>query len=352
MNLAVLAASLGMDVSEPAFWMPLLLFAVWAVIFLAGVIQGGLELGMGVLLLASSVRAQFQILDVLKQWRYAFLAWLSIGMLLAALAFPSAWGALLVPLKMPLLLLLGGMTLRQLALERWLRVDTGRQLFWSRVVGAGALLAILGQGMAVGLFAVQFEQSWAAWWVVAFMSVGLVATYCALAMTWLTQGVQGLLQRRIARWARILLRWSVAGVVAVSMALAIDNPGVLFRWGEGGALLTALVFWGCLLLAVILLEMLLRRVSRLPARWKRLPFLLEAAWIVAVLGGLFYSVFPYLVLDEITLWDASADVDALRSIACIGVVGIILAGIIYVVRWLDQLRRNGAATRAADRDQA
>ena len=35
-------------------------------------------------------------------------------------------------------------------------------------------------------------------------------------------------------------------------------------------------------------------------------------FVLIVLGGLAYSFFPYLVLDEITLWDAAAPVATLR----------------------------------------
>jgi cytochrome d ubiquinol oxidase subunit II len=58
--------------------------------------------------------------------------------------------------------------------------------------------------------------------------------------------------------------------------------------------------------------MTLQRMISQSYRASALPYALVLVIVLIVLGGLAYSFFPYLVLDEITLWDAAAPVATLR----------------------------------------
>jgi cytochrome d ubiquinol oxidase subunit II len=52
------------------------------------------------------------------------------------------------------------------------------------------------------------------------------------------------------------------------------------------------------------------------------------------LCGLGYSFFPYLVLDDITIWDAAASVDSLRLVLAAAVVALPVALIFNIwVYW-------------------
>jgi len=55
---------------------------------------------------------------------------------------------------------------------------------------------------------------------------------------------------------------------------------------------------------------------------------------LVTLGGLGYSFFPYLVLDNITIWDAAASVSSLRLILSATVIALPVALIFNIwVYW-------------------
>lgn len=62
------------------------------------------------------------------------------------------------------------------------------------------------------------------------------------------------------------------------------------------------------------IEMSLQRMINSSYRTTTLPFLLTLFVMVSVMAGLAFSFFPYLILDEMTIWDAAAGVPALSLI--------------------------------------
>src|SRR5690606_37458959 len=132
--------------------------------------------------------------------------------------------------------------------------------------------------------------------------------------SWLIMRVAGELRARAIMWGRRAVRWSAAGAVAVSVVLAFANPAVLLKWSDGLNWQTVVVIWGVLLLCFVSVEMCLQRMISSSYHTSALPFFMTLLVFMIVLGGLGYSFFPYLVLDEVTLWDAAASVDAMTLI--------------------------------------
>jgi cytochrome d ubiquinol oxidase subunit II len=71
--------------------------------------------------------------------------------------------------------------------------------------------------------------------------------------------------------------------------------------------------------------MTLQRLMNRSYRASAAPFALVLLIFLVVLGGLAYSFFPYLVLDEVTLWDAAAPVATLRLALSATVVALPVA---------------------------
>jgi len=117
---------------------------------------------------------------------------------------------------------------------------------------------------------------------------------------------------RAVGWARRTLRWGAVGAVGVSVVLDFSNAGVFLKWGDGSHWLAVGLVWSTLLACFVLTEMTLQRMISQSYRASALPYALVLVIVLIVLGGLAYSFFPYLVLDEITLWDAAAPVATLR----------------------------------------
>ncbi|HEX2519889.1 MAG TPA: cytochrome d ubiquinol oxidase subunit II, partial [Castellaniella sp.] len=97
------------------------------------------------------------------------------------------------------------------------------------------------------------------------------------------------------------------------------------KWGDGEHWRAVGFVWGTLLLCFVLTEMTLQRLMNRSYRASAAPFALVLLIFLVVLGGLAYSFFPYLVLDEVTLWDAAAPVATLRLALSATVVALPVA---------------------------
>jgi cytochrome d ubiquinol oxidase subunit II len=64
----------------------------------------------------------------------------------------------------------------------------------------------------------------------------------------------------------------------------------------------------------VVAEESLRRLARGAAHADWLPFACAVGIFVAAFAGLAYSLYPYVVIDRITLWDAAAHPTALRFV--------------------------------------
>src|SRR5690606_19427221 len=92
--------------------------------------------------------------------------------------------------------------------------------------------------------------------------------------------------------------------------------------------------WGLLLLCFVSIEMCLQRMINSSYRTTALPFAMTLMIFLIVLGGLGYSFFPYLVLDDITIWDAAASADSLQLILSATVIALPVAVIFNIwVYW-------------------
>jgi len=110
----------------------------------------------------------------------------------------------------------------------------------------------------------------------------------------------------------------VAGAIGVCAVLGLSNPAILLRWGDDVSWPGVAALWLGMLICVVAIEVALRR--RRGDRASALPFVLTLLMFLAVLGGLFYSVFPDFVLDAVTLWHGAASVDTLRLVLSVFLV--------------------------------
>ena len=116
------------------------------------------------------------------------------------------------------------------------------------------------------------------------------------------------------------------------MVLAFANTGVFLKWSIGPDRDIVLGLWMAMLLCFVVIEMCLQRMITHSYRTTALPFALTLLIFILMLGGLGYSFFPYLVLDNITIWDAAASVSALQLI--LTAAGIALPVVLIFNIWV------------------
>ncbi len=304
--------------------LPVIFMALMGVSMLIYVISDGYDLGVGMLMhRATDAEKDMMIASIGPFWD-ANETWLVLGVGILLVAFPKAHGLVLGELYLPVTLMLIGLTLRGVAFDFRVKAKDTHKQTWDRLFFAGSTLAAVSQGWMLGRYVSGFGTGWNYPLFAAAIALALPMAYVLVGAAWLVMKTEGELQQRAVGWARTAWAPMVAGLVLISMATPWVSATVRERWfalPEIIALMAIPLMTGASLLAVLAV---LRTRQVLGALcW--LPFVLLI--LVFVLGflGLAYSIYPYVVLDQLTLWQAANSTAALKVIlvgACISVPAI------------------------------
>lgn len=329
-----LTGALGLSMHDASFWMPLAMVALLFAIVVAGVVLDGFDIGVGCLLPFAPADLQRRMLSLLSPWRDANEFWLFLGLGLLVSAFPHAAGPIMGALYLPLSVLALGVLLRSASFELRLRAPKQWQRFWAIGFAIGSWLTALSHGLILSKVATSYASG------AVYAALGVFFAFCALAAygllgsTWLIMRETGELRARAVLWSSRRVRWVAAGVVAVSLILVLANTGVFLKWGALPDRLAVATVWGVLLVCFIALEMMLQRMLHSSPRTTAAPFLLVLLIFFIVLSGLAYSFFPYLILDDVTIWDAVTSMPSLQFVLSATIVALPVAIIFNVsVYW-------------------
>jgi len=305
--------------------LPVIFMVLMGVSMLVYVISDGYDLGVGMLMHRASPAEKDLLVASIGPYWDANETWLVLGVGILLVAFPKAHGLVLGELYLPVALMLVGLTLRGVAFDFRVKARDTHKTTWDRLFFAGSMLASVAQGWMLGRYVSGFGSGWNYPLFAAAIAVALPMAYVLMGAAWLIMKTEGELQERAVEWARIAWAPMVGGLVLISMATPWVSATVRGRWfalPEVIALLAIPLTTGISLLA---LRALLRtRHVRGPLCW--LPFALLV--LVFVLGflGLAYSIYPYVVLDQLTIWQAASSPEALKVIligVCISVPAIV-----------------------------
>ncbi|MFT3956851.1 MAG: cytochrome d ubiquinol oxidase subunit II [Piscinibacter sp.] len=305
--------------------LPVVFMALMGLAMLVYVISDGYDLGVGMLMhRATEAEKDVMIASIGPFWD-ANETWLVLGVGILLVAFPKAHGLVLTELYLPVTLMLVGLILRGVAFDFRVKAKAARKPMWDRLFFAGSLLASICQGWMLGRYVSGFGSGWNYPLFAAAIAVALPMAYVLLGAAWLIMKTEGELQQRAVRWAKIAWAPMVGGLVLISMATPWISHTVRVRWfvlPELIALSAIPLMTAVLLLAVRTL--LNSRIVRGSASWA--PFVLLIAVFVLGFLGLAYSLYPWVVIDRLTIWQAASSPAALKVIlfgVCISVPAIV-----------------------------
>jgi len=289
------------------------LAVVWAFIIAFAVfvyvVMDGFDLGLGILFPLFPEKADRDIImnSVAPVWD-GNETWLVLGGGGLMAAFPLAYAVLMPALYTPMIAMLVGLIFRGVAFEfRW-RSRRERNL-WDLAFTGGSLLAALAQGIALGAILqgvhVEGRQYAGGWWdwltpFSILTGASVVTGYALLGATWLILKTEGSLRDKAYQMSWVLLGGMLAAIGAVSMAtpfLHIQYTQRWFTWPN--IVLTAPVP-----IAVAGVTALLLR--SLANKYDYQPFLLSLLLFLLSYAGLGISMYPYIVPQKITIWQAAA----------------------------------------------
>ena len=307
------------DLTQPAGWLPLVFALVMALAMLAYVILDGYDLGVGVLLRRADDEAQkdSMIASIGPFWD-ANETWLVLGVGVLLVAFPMAHGVILGSLYLPVALMLMALTLRGVAFDFRVKAHAQHKPLWDRAFYTGSLLAGWSQGFMLGGLITGFKADLWSQLFSALIGLCLVAAYCLLGAGWLIMKTEGVLQLKAVHWARASLWLTAAGVLAISLATPWVSQRIFEKWFSFPNLVMLLPIP---LMTVVLFGIMARSLKRMPTRLAQnneygaaVPFACTVGVFLLAFYGLAYSLFPWLVVDRITVWQAASAPEALQVI--------------------------------------
>ena len=309
--------------------LPVIFMALMGVAMLIYVVSDGYDLGVGMLMpLASDAEKDVLIASIGPFWD-ANETWLVLGIGILLIAFPKAHGVVLTALYLPVALMLIGLTLRGVAFDFRVKARATHKSTWDRLFFVGSLLASVSQGWMLGRYVSGFGEGWNYPVFAGAIALALPAAYVLLGAAWLVMKTEGDLQARAIGWARRAFVPVLAGLVLISAATPWISATVRARWFALPELIALSAIPLTTAVALYAVWRLLRSDEvRGALCW--LPFVLLIGVFVLGFLGLAYSIYPFVVIDRLTLWQAASSPGALKFIL-VGVVISVPAIIGYTV---------------------
>jgi cytochrome d ubiquinol oxidase subunit II len=304
--------------------LPVIFMALMGVAMLIYVVSDGYDLGVGMLMPRATPAQKDVLIASIGPFWDANETWLVLGIGILLVAFPKAHGLVLGELYLPVALMLVGLTLRGVAFDFRVKAKEGHKATWDRLFFAGSTLASVSQGWMLGRYISGFGTGWNYPVFAAAIAIALPMAYVLLGAAWLIMKTEGELQAHAVRWAKIAWAPMVAGLVLISMATPWVSATVRERWFSLPELIALMAIPLMTAVALLAVRALLNtRVVRGPVCW--LPFVLLIGVFVLGFLGLAYSIYPFVVIDQLTIWQASSSPEALKVIligVCISVPAI------------------------------
>ncbi len=322
------------DLSQPAIWLPLVFLALMGMAMMAYVILDGFDLGVGILLRRAGDDDKDTMIASIGPFWDANETWLVLGVGILLVAFPKAHGIILGELYFPVALMLVGLILRGVAFDFRVKARDDHKHAWNMAFYGGSVLATGAQGVMIGLYIVGFQHGPVQLAFALFTGLALLAGYALLGATWLIMKTEGALQLRAIAWARGSMLLCAAGVAAVSVATPLVSQQIFDKWFSFPEILLLAPIPAVTAGLFVLTYLILRKLPALLAAgtdsfcW--IPFAATVGIFMLAFTGLAYSLFPYLLVDRMTIWQAASAPESLKIIL-IGVVVVLPTIIGYTV---------------------
>ena len=294
--------------------LPVIFVALMSVAILAYVVLDGYDLGVGMLMPAGSSREQNFMVSSIGPFWDANETWLVLGIGLLFVAFPSAYGVVLGALYLPVAVMLIGLMLRGVAFEFRVKAEGWHRELWNWLFWFGSFLASLAQGLMLGSYITGFQPGFGYFLFSLLVAGGLCGGYVLLGATWLILRTEDELQRKAVAWTRWGLLWVALGVALVSIATPLVSETVRLKWFDFPRTLGLMLLPAASVATWLWVWALTGRMKHEQpvSEWK--PFAGAVTIFLLAFLGLAYSLFPYIVIDRITIWQGAAHPSALKVV--------------------------------------
>src|SRR5205814_3434306 len=224
---------------------------------------------------------------------------------------PVAHGIVLQSLYLPVVAMLVGLMFRGVAFELRMKAEGWHRQLWNWLFWAGSFLASFAQGYMLGRYITGFESGFGYWLFAMLVAARLCGGYVLLGATWLILKTEGERQKKAVKWSRWGLLWVALGVMLVSLGTPLVSETVRLKWFDFPRTLGLMVLPAATLAAG---WWLWRAAARAGEKDDWQPYTAAVAIFTLAFMGLAYRLYPYVVIDRLTIWEAAAHPSALKFV--------------------------------------
>ncbi|MDO9074552.1 MAG: cytochrome d ubiquinol oxidase subunit II [Rubrivivax sp.] len=294
--------------------LPVVFMGLMGLSMLLYVVLDGYDLGVGLLLHRATDDQKDTMIASIGPFWDANETWLVLGVGILLIAFPKAHGMVLGALYLPVALMLVGLILRGVAFDFRVKAQAARKPLWNFAFFAGSGLAAASQGWMLGRYITGLQEGWIFMVFAGAIALLLPAAYVLLGAGWLIMKTEGELQRHAVKWAKLAWAPVVIGMGLISLATPVVSETVRGKWFSMPEFI-ALMPIPLMTLAALVGARAMLNSQRVLGKLCWLPFTLTVSVFLLGAIGLAYSLFPYVVMDKLTIWQAASATEALAVIA-------------------------------------
>jgi cytochrome d ubiquinol oxidase subunit II len=256
--------------------------------------------------------------------------WLVLGVGVLLICFPMAHSVVLSALYLPVAAMLLGLTLRGVAFDFRVKARDAHKATWNKLFAGGSLVTTLAQGWMLGAYVTGFQND--AWGLLfsAGIALTLPAAYAMLGVGWLLMKTDGDLQTKAAKWGQRVLWPMGLALLGISLATPLVSHTVLAKWFVLPELFALLPIPLACVAAFFAIRHVLGTPRVVQAGYGWIVFVATVLIFMLAFLGLAYSIYPYIVIDRLTVWDAASAPESLVVIG-IGMAITLPAIIVYTV---------------------
>ncbi len=307
-----------MEMFADGKWLAVVFLGLMGISMLAYVILDGYDLGVGILLHRASDEHKDVMISSIGPFWDANETWLVLGVGILLVAFPAAHGVILTALYLPVAVMLLGLILRGVAFDFRVKAQAHHKPLWNLAFYTGSLLASFSQGVMLGLYITGFNYGALSLLFALITGLCLCAGYGLLGSGWLLMKTTGELQQQAVVWAQRSLWLTGLGIAAISIVTPMVSQRIFEKWFT---LPYLFMLMPIPIATAILFFVIDRALRRLPKRLAEgneygawVPFAATVGIFLLAFYGLAYSLFPYLIVDRIDIWQAASAPESLKII--------------------------------------
>lgn len=320
----------GPYIDLPLIWAGLIGFAIFVYIIL-----DGFDLGIGILFpFAPSEECKDKMIMSIAPFWDGNETWLILGGGGLFAAFPYVYSVVMPGFYMPVIIMLLALVFRGVSFEFRFKATNEMRKFWDYAFHFGSLVATFCQGLIMGGFlkgvsmaggkfaGVPFD--WLSPFTI-FCGIAVTFSYALIGSTWLIMKTCG----QTHDWAKSVTSYVAIYVLfftgAISLFSPLINDYIFNRWFAWENVL----FIGWLpILVISAFVYLYKTLKNLSEKNDHMPFVITIGIFTLCCLGLAFSVWPYIIPYQVTIWEGAATTRSL-SLLLIGAILVVPLVLFY-----------------------